>query len=236
MKKIVTVLLMTTLFMISACTNTSSSVMSSNQTNRAETITNSTSSDITSNQTDRAESTTNSTTEVVQYQIDPILYPSLKDLVDASEIIVVGEVTGSSIHRIDLTAEGSISGDTEMFANVSSFDVTVSKVMKGTIPSDMQLKVDLLCGGEVNGHIEIFEPEIPSPVVGEEYVFFIDAQEKNKDREYFVYTFEGSFDGFVKVENGVVEPNSNDESIFSESIFEKTDYDVFILEIQDLIV
>ena len=48
------------------------------------------------------------------------------------------------------------------------------------------------------------------------------------NHEYFVYKFEGSFDGFVKVENGVVEPNSNGESIFGESVFEKTCYDVFI--------
>lgn len=215
MKKIVTALLMITLFMISACTNPSSSVIPTSQTDRAETL-------------------TNATKEVVQYQIDPILYPSLQDLVDASEIIVVGEVTGSSIHRIDLTAEGSVSGDTEMFANVSSFQVTVSKVMKGTIPNDMQLRVDLLCGGEANGYIETNDPEIPSPIVGEEYVFFIDAQEKNKDREYFAYTFEGSFDGFVKVENKVVEPNSNDGSVFCESVFAKTDYDTFLYEILDL--
>lgn len=214
MKKIVTALLIT-LFMISACTNPSSSVIPTSQTDHAETL-------------------TNATKEVVQYQIDPILYPTLQDLVDASEIIVVGKVTGSSIHRIDLTAEGSVSGDTEMFANVSSFQVTVTKVIKGTIPSDMQLRVDFLCGGEANGYVETYDPEIPSPVVGEEYVFFIDAQEKNKDREYFAYTFEGSFDGFVKVENKVVEPNSNDGSVFCESVFAKTDYDTFLYEILDL--
>lgn len=216
MNKIRIAILLIALCLVSACANTSSS-------------------DIASSQTDRVETITESTTEVIQYQIDPILYPSLQDLVDASEIIVVGEVTSSSINRIDLSSEGNVSGDTEMFANVSSFSVAVSKVIKGTIPDDMQLKVDLLCGGEVDGYIEIYEPPIPSPVAGEEYVFFIDAPEKNKDHEYFVYKFEGSFDGFVRVENGVVEPNSNDESIFCESVFEKTDYDDFIKEIQNMI-
>ncbi len=234
MKKIVTVLLITALFMISACANATTSSIPSNQTDRAEAITNAT-SDIPSNQTDRAEAITNATTDIVQYQLDPILYSSLQDLVDASEIIVVGKVTDSSIHRIDLAAEGSASGDTEMFANVTRFQVTVSKVIKGTVPSDLQLNVDLLCGGAVNGSIEIYEPKIPSPDVGEEYVFFIDAQEKNKDHEYFAYKFEGSYDGFVKVENGVVEPNSIDDSVFGESVFEKTDYDTFLKEIQALI-
>lgn len=216
MNKIMIAILLIALCVVSACANTSSS-------------------DITSSQTDSVETITESTTEVIQYQIDPILYPSLQDLVDASEIIAVGVVTSSSINRIDLTSEGNVSGDTEMFANVSSFNVAVSKVIKGTIPSDMQLRVDLLCGGEVNGYIEIYEPKIPSPVAGEEYVFFIEAPEKNKDHEHFVYKFEGSFDGFVRVENGVVKPNSNDESIFCESVFEKTDYDAFIKEIRNMI-
>ncbi len=187
-------------------------------------------SDVASFQSNIAEQPTSPSTEIVRYQLYPILFPSLQKLVETSEIIIVGKVSSSSINRIDLQTEGNVSGEIEMFTNVSSFYIDVSQVIKGKVPSDMKLKVDLLCGGEVNGYVEIYEPEIPSPNVGEQYVFFINAQEKNKDREFFKYKFEGSFDGFVKIENCKVIPPQN-----SDSVFEETTYDSLIIEIESMV-
>ncbi len=118
-----------------------------------------------------------------------------------------------------------------MFTNVSSFYINIYEIIKGTVPTGMKLKVDLRCGAEVNGSYEIFDPPVPSPVVGDKYIFFLTKPDKFSGREYFEYMFIGSIDSFVKIENVKIIPPQDKHSVIIE-----TTYDSLINEIKKEII
>ncbi len=150
------------------------------------------------------------TTNVITYQLYPLTFTSLDQLVAMSDVILIGEITNSTIKRFDLAAAGYVKSKDPREANVSSFNIRVDKVIKGDLTSGSEIKVDSRRGGESNGYYEIYEPTLPVPKTNKNYIFFLTTPEEFKGREYFQYMFNGSFDGFYLIEDGTAIPQDQD--------------------------
>ncbi len=164
--------------------------------------------------------TTLETTNVITYQLYPMTFASPKQLVDMSDVILIGEITNSTVKRFDLVEAGYENSKEPMEANVSSFTIRVDKNIKGEFSSGSEIKVDARLGGECNGYYEIYEPELPVPKSGKTYIFFLTMPKIFSGREYFQYMFNGSFDGFYLIEDGQAIPQHQDACMTQMSVQE----------------
>ena len=145
-------------------------------------------------------------TTTTRYQINPLQFTSLDQLVDSSDVILIGSIDDATIARLDLTAAGVVEREIPMEANISSFMIHVTRVIKGYLAAGSILKIDARLGGEADGFVEIYDPPLPVPIAGGTYLFFLTTPEAFKEKTHFQTMFCGSFDGFYRLENGTVIP------------------------------
>lgn len=147
----------------------------------------------------------------------PNLYDDINSLVGNSEIIIIGTIEEAlPVVRIEAVSLGLASSDTEYYKNVSSYQVRIEQVFKGDFSAGELFRVDRN-GGLAEG---IYENLVGMnyPVEGSKYLMFIDETSITDKTDYFMYMFEGTFDGFSEIIDGKLYPQEN-TSIFKTGMF-----------------
>ena len=142
----------------------------------------------------------------------PNLYDDIDSLVVISDIIIIGTIDKAlPVIRIEAVSLGLVSGETEYYKNVSSYQVRIEQVFKGDFSAGELFRVDRN-GGLAEG---IYENHVGMnyPVEGSTYLMFIDETGATDKTDYFMYMFEGTFDGFSEIIDGKLYPQEN-TSIF----------------------
>lgn len=174
---------------------------------------------------------TNNTTSIneIKIQVIPITFKSINELVKRSDAIIVGKVTQVlDPVRIDKAKEGYVRSSVPVYGNISSYIIDVEQSLKGTFLTGDKVKIDEN-GGLADGYSEIYLPTRDSLEFGNRYVIFIKRLDEFRNREYFENLLMGTYDGFVKIEDGDILPQKN-SSVFKVTTFEnlinEIDYDI----------
>ena len=166
-----------------------------------------------------ASAQTESSIELIEITglIEPILIDDIYRYVEDSDIIIIGTVEEAlPVVRIEAVSLGLIHSDSEIYENISSYQIRIEQVIKGDIAAGGTIRVDM-SGGEAEGVRESFIG-LQYPNEGITYLMAIDEREITDKTDFFQYKFVGTYDGFSEIIDGKLYPQEN-TSIFKTGMF-----------------
>ncbi len=141
-------------------------------------------------------------------QITPITYSSLEDLLNDSDLVIIGTVTkilpAVRVNYTDCVPGKLGFGIEQDSLNVTSADVRIEQVIKGNISVGESIRLDQ-DGGLAEGIMETITPYYYLEN-GITCLMFIQHNEDFDSSQYFAYRFTSVYDGFMPIQSGKVNP------------------------------
>lgn len=141
-------------------------------------------------------------------QISPVTYSSIEDLLNDSDLVIIGTVTKMlptvRVQSTDCVPDKKGFGMQQDSLNITSANVRIEQVIKGNISVGESIRLDQ-DGGLAEGIMETISPYryLEDGIM---YLMFVRHIEDIDISKYFAYSFASVYDGFMAIKSGKVYP------------------------------